>query len=144
MIRLVFGISALMASGSAVAQDGGSVRDILGKPQAICSIDDVFECIADGSCEKVDRSLLELPPFFFVNVDDKRIVGVGGTSANPAKATPIDRLERLETVVVAQGGELDVAWSITVQRATGQMSMAAAAEGMTFSGFGTCAALPEE
>jgi hypothetical protein len=107
-----------------------------GKQPLVCAIFQWNECSTDG-CLAVSPE--EIRAVRFVNVDFK---GKQLKARDPGdkRSSDIRELANRDYQIALQGMEYAMAWSMTIDKADGEMTFSGARENVVFSGFGHCSA----
>ena len=130
--RILLSVSlGLTASSLAAAADFDGSRNLL------CVPTDAIQCEGAGDCKRVAVEEVNLPRFVNVEFKKKRLRGtiLGGeeqTTAIQNVQTPADGR------TILQGAENGRGWTMTIDPATGDMSVAIAGDDIGFILFGVC------
>ncbi len=125
-----FGVSAIAA-------------DFDGSETLLCSFGQIVECDLGSECRSVTNESIDAPDFVKLDFRRKQITAISaGVETDP---DDIDFVINLANYVVAQavqggaeGAADTLAWSVTINHATGQMVVTAAGENAGFVVFGAC------
>jgi hypothetical protein len=101
-----------------------------------CALTEAFECDEAAGCEERTAEGINLPDFFRVDFEAKEFQAVG--QGEGPRRTPIRHMETVEGNVLMYGGQEGRAWSMVLNRESGQFSAAIAADGFSFVLFGSC------
>lgn len=101
-----------------------------------CSPSEVVSCTPGGGCEKETAETINLPPLLTFDVAQKKITGTR-PSGEPL-ATTIDNVRQIEDDLALQGVQGRIAWTVTVGRSSGEMTLAAMGDGIGYIAFGAC------
>ena len=116
--------------------------DFDGSKPLICASIKVFECTEKPGCQEVTAQEISLSQLVRINVDDKKIIGnVNGTE----RVTQIEYIEHIDGKMMLYGAEEGyesvrdgVAWTATIDEATGSLVFSATGDGVAFVVFGAC------
>ena len=102
----------------------------------LCVIMEAKSCEARSTCESGGAALVNLPDFVTIDVDAGKLAGKrpDGTDL----MTPIERMETADEVLMLQGGENGVGWSITLNMDNGRMIVSASTDEAGMLLFGAC------
>ncbi len=114
--------------------------DFDGSEALICSFGQVVECDAGSKCRVVSHDSVDAPDF--VKLDFKKMQMVSTTAGEDGPASDINVTD-LTTHLIVQGtqgsGQGDaLGFSLSIDKATGQMAVAGAGENAGFVIFGAC------
>jgi hypothetical protein len=123
-------LAASLASQPAIATgyDGAS--------PFTCAASVVASCTSDGGCEKETAETINLPPLLTFDLTEKKITGTR-PSGEPL-ATSIDNVRHVQDSLALQGVQGRIVWSVTVDRKSGEMALAAMGDGVGYIAFGAC------
>jgi hypothetical protein len=127
---LFFVSLSLTASSLAAAADFDSSRDLL------CVPTDAVQCEGAGDCKRVTVEEVNLPRF--VNIDFKKKRLRGSILGGEEQTTAIGNVQSDSGRTILQGAENGRGWSMTIDHATGDMSVAIAGDDIGFILFGVC------
>lgn len=114
--------------------------DLAGTSHFLCAAIQAHRCSTDGQCTSAPPWAWNMPEFLEVDLVAKKIHTTAASGEN--RETPIRSLLRDEGLIVLQGFELGRAFSVLINEATGDASLAVARENLTVSVFGSCTPLP--
>jgi hypothetical protein len=124
--------AAALTSMSNVAWAGGIDP---AKP-ALCANTDTFECVPGQNCIADTPEGINLPRFFRIDFAANRAYG---ERANGEKTTAEITNQKVEEGrIVLQGVQNGNGWSVMIDQATGNMSLAVSANQVGFVIFGAC------
>jgi hypothetical protein len=114
--------------------------DFDGSEPLICSFGQVVECVAGSECLAVTNVSVDAPDFVKLDFRKKQIVST--TAGEDSSASDINVTD-LTTHLIVQGtqgsGQGDaLGFSLSIDKATGQMAAAGAGENAGFVIFGAC------
>ena len=129
LITSVFGVTAVAA-------------DFDGSKPLICSFGQVVECDAGSKCRVVSHDSVDAPEFVKLDFRKKQIVSTTAGEDSPARDINVTDLTTHLIVQGTQGsGKGDaLGYSLSIDKATGQMAAAGAGENAGFVIFGVCTA----
>ncbi len=113
----------------AAAAYDGSVR-------LLCAVIEVFDCQADGDCQRGIAESVNLPQFVKVDFAEKTL-----STPEPGErksVTPITHVERVDGNMILQGVEGSRAWSMVIAQQTGKISATVSDHQVGFVVFGAC------
>lgn len=122
---------AFLLVGSAAIAD-----DVTGSERLLCAAADVVTCFEGGECLTVEPWELDIPQFVVVDLKKKTLSTT--KSSSESRSTPITTLQQDDTSILFQGIELGRAFSFTIDKDTGILTVAVSRDGMTVSIFGAC------
>ncbi len=132
LIRIVgLAVAALTGWTGAVAAAGVDT----GKP-LICALLELSSCATGGDCERETPESANVPRFLFIDAKTGTIAGV--RSGGQALTTTIQRQQVLGDLLVLEGVEGALSWTISVNRSLGGMNLGAVGDGVGFVVFGEC------
>ncbi len=129
LITSVFGVTAVAA-------------DFDGSKPLICSLGQVIECDAGSKCRVVSHDSVDAPEFVKLDFRKKQIVSTTAGEDSPARDINVTDLTTHLIVQGTQGSGQGNAlgYSLSIDKATGQMAAAGAGENAGFVIFGACTA----
>ena len=101
-----------------------------------CATSDIVSCAPGGGCEKETAESINLPAFLTFDVADKKITGT--RPSGEVLATTIDTVRHVQDNLALQGVQDRVAWTVTIDRESGDMALAAMGGGVGYIVFGAC------
>jgi hypothetical protein len=122
------GLAALVFAASAAAEGLDASQAL------VCDLVEVARCDTAAACKDVSFAQIDLPPVFEVDFPASRLVSEGGQ-----RASPITSVDALPTVFVVHGHQEQRAWTMVIDRATGQLSATVADLHGAFVIAGACA-----
>ncbi len=127
LVTSVFGVTAVAA-------------DFDGSKPLICSFGQVVECDAGSKCRVVSHESVDAPEFVKLDFRKKQIVSTTAGEDSPARDINVTDLTTHLIVQGTQGsGQGDtLGYSLSIDKATGQMAVAGAGENAGFVIFGAC------
>lgn len=121
----------------------GLAGDFDGSKPLICALMDLVECQPGGKCESKTAEELDLPQFFRINFEEKKISST--QSGGSERGTTIERLEKVDGKLIIQGAEDGiedvrdgVGWSLAIAEETGKLVLTASGDEVGFVVFGAC------
>jgi hypothetical protein len=128
-MTMVICICAVWSQAGAASLDGSTT--------IICAFTSATECDNRNGCASTFPEDLELPQFFRVDFNNKRIVAAGQTLEGTKTGTQINSFQRLDGQLILQGVDLR-AWSMVISENTGMMTLSASSDYEAFVLFGVC------
>ena len=127
LVTSIFGVTAVAA-------------DFDGSEPLICSFGQVVECVAGSECLAVTNDSVDAPEFVKLDFRKKQIVSTTAGEDSPARDINVTDLSTHLVVQGTQGsGQGDaLGFSLSIDKATGQMTAAGAGENAGFVIFGAC------
>jgi hypothetical protein len=126
-------VTGIFATGIAAA-------DFDGSEPLICSFGQVVECDAGSSCRAVSHESVDAPEFVKLDFRNKQLVSTaGGEDSAAADIIVTDLTTHLIVQGTQSSGQGDaLGYSLSIDKATGQMTAAGAGENAGFVIFGAC------
>ncbi len=114
--------------------------DFDGSESLICSFGQVVECVNGAECIAVTNASVDAPDFVKLDFRNKQMVSTTGGEDSPASDINVTDLSTHLIVQGTQGsGQGDaLGFSLSIDKATGQMAAAGAGENAGFVIFGAC------
>ncbi len=114
--------------------------DFDGSEPLICSFGQVIECVNVSDCLAVTNASVDAPDFVKLDFRNKQMVSTTGGEDSPASDINVTDLSTHLIVQGTQGsGQGDaLGFSLSIDKATGQMAAAGAGENAGFVIFGAC------
>ena len=114
--------------------------DFDGSEPLICSFGQVVECVTGSECHVVTNESVDAPEFVRLDFRKKQIVSTTAGEDSPADDMNVTDLTTHLIVQSTQGsGQGDtLAYSLSIDKDTGQMTAAGAGENAGFVIFGAC------
>jgi len=127
LMASVFGVTAVAA-------------DFDGSEPLMCSFGQVVECVTGSECLAVTNDSVDAPDFVKLDFRKKQIVSTAAGEDSPARDINVTDLTTHLIVQGTQGsGQGDaLGYSLSIDKATGQMAAAGAGENAGFVIFGAC------
>jgi len=121
--------------GSSIA-----AADFDGSEPLICSFGQVIECVSGSQCVAVSNDKVDAPDFVKLDFRKKQLVSTTGGEDSPASEISVTDLITHLIVQGSQGSGQGNAlgYSLSIDKATGQMAVAGAGENAGFVIFGAC------
>jgi len=108
----------------------------------LCAIQQIDECTAGEDCVGVTPQSVSLPDFLWIDLANKRVTSAGTQALT---SSPIKGVERMNGKLIIQGGDAagnnprgGVGWTLSLNEATGKMTIAGVADGFAMIVFGSC------
>ena len=115
---------------------GVSAAGLDGKSNLVCAAVDVIACTNGPGCREGSANSFDFPQFMFVDFKKQQIHGTDETGINIV--SPIRNSEITEQQIILQGTENHRAWSATIDKTNGQMTVTSSGAGVSFMVFGAC------
>jgi len=125
---VLLGLGVAATAASAAAEGLGGSRPL------VCDLVEVSQCDPSAVCKDVTFAQIDLPPVFKVDFAASQVVSEDGQRASPIKS-----VDALPTVLVVHGHQEQRAWTMVIDRATGQLSATVADLHGAFVIAGACA-----
>lgn len=116
-----------------LALPAAQAGDFDGSKALICAPVEVHECVAGGACLAGTPRAVGTPTFLRIDFANRVIVG-------PKRTTPFRYSEMGETQLLLLGTEMGFAWTVALDRDTGDMTGTLADRNGAFVMFGSCMA----
>jgi hypothetical protein len=110
--------------------------DLTGSDRFLCTPIQATLCVEDGECAVDLPWNVNIPQFIEVNLGTKRLATTAASGEN--RQTPIEHLRRVDGNIVFHGFEMGRAFSWVIDEASGRVTAAIAADGMSVAIFGAC------
>ena len=108
--------------------------DFDGAKTLLCASVEAISCEPGEACEKGPPEIIGAPQFMRIDFGKKVIAG-------PLRTAEIRLIEKNDDQITLQGYELDMGWTLALDRATGKMTVTFAGLESAFVIFGACTAL---
>jgi hypothetical protein len=132
MIRLLpVALLLLVAAGSANAAPLGSSDTTL-----ICAAVDLASCVPGDGCRRETSASINAPQI--LTVDIKGQVITAHRPDGSVLASSIDRVTQLRNLIVLDGVQGALSWTMTIADDSGRMSLAAIGDAQAYQVFGSC------
>lgn len=107
-----------------------------GSKPLVCALLELSSCESGSDCRKETPDSVNVPQFVFIDAKQNTISGTrpGGQTLS----SKIAQEQRLGDLLVLDGAEGSVSWSINISQSTGKMSFASVGDGVAFIVFGAC------
>jgi hypothetical protein len=133
-MRVIF-FAAATALALPVAPDAsGAPFD--GSQPMVCATLEVLQCEPGVRCEEERVDTVDAPQFLQISVPDKTVVGTRPSGA--AVNAKIELVRHAEGQMFLQGIEATWGWSMAINEAKGNMSLAIHDDASSFAIFGAC------
>lgn len=117
----------------AVSAQAGEVLDST-KP-LLCASIEALDCIPGEQCDRGIPEIMGAPQFLRIDFAKKEVAG-------PLRTTQIRMMEKNDEQIVLQGYELNMGWTLAIDRYTGNMRTTFAGRDAVFVIFGACTTIP--
>ena len=139
-VKLVFVLVAGFFGATAIAADFDGSKTLL------CSFAKITECDAGAECLSVTNESVDAPDFVKLDFKKKQVVASSaGVENAPDDMDNVINLANYVVVQGVQGGAENtanaLAWSATINHASGKLTLAGAGENAGFVVFGACTAI---
>ena len=115
---------------------GGFAATFDGSQPIICATFEILECEPGLRCEEETDDNLDAPQYLRISVQDKTITATRPSGA--AVNATIDLVRRAEGQMFLQGIEKTRGWSMAINEAKGNMSLAIHDDASSYVIFGAC------
>ncbi|HNP35050.1 MAG TPA: hypothetical protein PKK10_04295 [Woeseiaceae bacterium] len=122
---------ALLLCAGAVHADNITDSDKL-----LCSASEVAACVEGAECVTTMPWEMNVPQFVVIDLKKKTISTTKASGEN--RSTPIKTLLRDDVAIHLQGIEANRAFSFTIEKLSGILTVAVSVDGLTLSVFGAC------
>ncbi|MGD9034627.1 MAG: hypothetical protein PVH02_18305 [Desulfobacteraceae bacterium] len=112
--------------------------DFDGSKPLLCAIIEIYDCGAEGECEKATPEEVDAPRFFKIDFEQKRISGTLETGQK--RTTQIIGMERVDGKLILQGVDQGTGWSAVIREANGKVTLSGTGDQVVFAVFGACIA----
>jgi len=119
---------------AAAANDPFSNHDAL-----LCAVSSASQCEPDGGCEATTPNEINFARFARVDIKNRQMKSIWPKELD--SSTPIEQLVESSELIVMQGMDEGVAWSLTIEKPSGNFVAAATGQSVVFVLNGTC--MPE-
>ena len=104
----------------------------------VCAVVDLASCAPGDGCQRETAETVNVPQLVTIDWSGQEITGQRPDGEH--LSTKIDHVERKDNVLVLDGVQDELSWTITIAKDSGRMSLAAIGDGVAFSVFGSCVA----
>jgi hypothetical protein len=129
-ILLTLGFAAMLLPA------GVSAAGLDGKTNLVCAAVDVIGCANGPGCREGSANDFGLPQFMFVDFKKQEIQATDETGLNVV--SEIKSSEITEQQIILQGIENHRGWTVTVDKANGELTVTSSGSGVSFMVFGAC------
>jgi hypothetical protein len=112
--------------------------DFDGSKPLLCAIIEIYDCGAEGECEKATPGEVDAPRFFKIDFKQKKISGTLETGQH--RTTQIMEMERVDGKLILQGVDQGTGWSAVITEANGRVALSGTGDQVVFAVFGACMA----
>jgi hypothetical protein len=102
----------------------------------VCAAVDLASCAPGDGCQRETAASMNVPELIVVDLKAQQITGK--RPSGETLTTRIDRMTHNQNLLVLEGVQNALSWTLTVTDDTDQMSMAAVGDGVAFTVFGRC------
>jgi hypothetical protein len=131
-MRAWLGIAVLLTAASTASASPIADNDAT----LICAIVDLASCTPGEGCRRETADSINAPQL--VTVDRKEHVIRAHRPDGGQLSTNIDRAGREEDLIVFDGTQSGLSWTMTIAHESGRMSLSAIGDSQAFMVFGTC------
>ena len=114
----------------------GSSISMAANSRLICSAAEAVSCSKDGECIRGPVDKVNLPLFFQVDADNKKVVSL--TEAGELRSSPITGITKMDGYTIVLGTDVNTGWSMMINDQTGIMTLGVATVDTGFTVFGAC------
>ena len=129
-ILLTLGFAAMLLPA------GASAAGLDGKTNLVCAAVDVIGCTNGPGCREGSANDFGLPQFMFVDLKKQEIQATDETGLDVV--SEIKSSEITEQQIILQGIENHRGWTVTVDKANGELTVTSSGSGVSFMVFGAC------
>lgn len=123
-------LPCLLVAGAAYADN------VTDSDRMLCAAAEVVICVEGAECMTASPWEVDVPQFVVVDLKKKSISTTKASGEN--RSTPIQSMQQDDTAILFQGIERGRAFSFTIDKLTGILTVAVSRDGMTVSVFGAC------
>ena len=123
-----------VAFGLFLASMAVQAQAIDGKSKLICAFSQWVECSV-GGCERVAPESVRGVRFLSVDLKNKQLAS---RDADDDRTAEVGNINDKDFQVALQGQEYALAWTMTIDKADGEMTFSGARENVIFNAFGYC------
>ncbi|HOC42361.1 MAG TPA: hypothetical protein PKJ99_05005 [Thermoanaerobaculales bacterium] len=134
--KIFIAVLLLALAGRTAAAD-----DLTGSGRFLCAAVQATACVEDGECGIDVPWNLNIPDFFEVDLEAKRLSTTKASGEN--RATSIEGLIRQGGIISFHGFENGRAFSWVISEQTGRATVAVATDGASVAVFGACTPIVE-
>jgi hypothetical protein len=129
-------IAALIMVGLFMAVSPVFAEDVFdGTKPLLCASIEALDCDPGVTCARGIPDIMGAPEFLRIDFAKKEISG-------PVVTTKIRSMEKNDYQITLQGYELELGWTLALDRATGKMTITFAGWDTAFIIFGACTSYP--
>jgi len=122
--------------GAAILAFNVSADDLGDSRQILCSTLSVNACTSDGVCTGLLTSDLNIPQFIEIDTKSGRLATTAASGEN--RETEASKVTHSDDHLLIHGDQLGRAFSLLIQKSTGQASFASVADGNAVVVFAAC------
>lgn len=120
------------ALAAALVVVGASAADFDGSKPLICAPTEVMDCVAElPDCWSGSPQQAGAPTFLRIDFAKKTVVG-------PMRTSAIKHMDRNDEQIILQGVELDMGWTVALDKNTGDVAITLTDRAGAFVLFGSC------
>jgi hypothetical protein len=128
-----------LAAGLGLLASPVSAAGIDGTAPLICASIKAFDCAANGDCLQGTAESVNVPQFIRLDFTEK--VARATRPDGEERTSQIDSVTQNDGVLILQGAQGGLGWSMAIARDGGKMALTAAGEQVGFVIFGACTPL---
>jgi len=106
-----------------------------GTKQLLCATIEAIDCSPGEQCERGLPEIIGAPQFMRIDFAKKEVIG-------PKRSAEILLMHKNDEQLTLQGYELDMGWTLAIDRDTGKMTVTFARGESAFVIFGACTPVP--
>jgi len=118
-----------------------NAADFDGNKPFVCALLELTSCEKGSACEAETPASANVPRFLFIDAAKNSIEGT--RPSGKSLTTSIARQQVLGDLLVLDGAEDALSWTVTVNRTTGDMSLGVVGDKVGFVVFGECTPGPK-
>ena len=129
--RLIPALALAAVFPAVAADDPFSEAEIL-----LCAVDGASVCDAEGACQPTSPEVVRFARFARINLKDREMRSVWPTELD--RSTFIEQIIESEGLILMQGIDDQVAWTLNLEKPSGRFVAAASGRAAVFVLTGTC------
>jgi len=138
-MRLAPILVAIAMVGVHETASGQEMQQLSDKSVVLCATYTVFECGPEGQCLTGSPDEFDVPKMLQIDLPKKAAITL--KPSGERRSAEIVSVSLTEGRILLQGFQMGYSWGMSITQETGDMSLAAAGDGVAFSIFGSCAPL---
>ena len=132
MIRILAAAVLLLVAASSANAD--TLKN--GDTTLICAAVDLASCVPGDGCRRETSASINAPQL--LTVDLKEQVITAHRPDGSLLASSVDRVTRLQNLIVLDGVQGALSWTMTIADDSGRMSLSAIGDSQAYQVFGSC------